>query len=218
MTVTIIAPHPDDELIGCYSLLAAGLVSTVYYLFDWGDSERAQEAEACSRKFKFKPVLTSLGDLEKEFSSLSGTIYLPARQDSHPHHKLTNRLRQLRTDAQVLAFYSVDLQSAARKVRCSPLKKEALDALYPSQAALWERDASYYLFEALTDSDLEDTVWITVWLDKTAYRVGMSTKLVGEKLPKPASLQSLLNTLASEPYPFEVHQLDEHSNITRSWK
>lgn len=163
----ILAPHPDDELIGCWSLLQAGLVKKVVFLNDltW---TRMAEANACAAAFGFEAVFAPAGQLD----TLSGVLgpldvlAMPSIMDSHPDHKETNRIFRGHTSNR--RFYSVDLQNCPDKVLLSPkdrqAKFEALNCFYPSQRSLWDYDASYYLFEKMAYYDHSVNIEKTVYL------------------------------------------------------
>jgi hypothetical protein len=149
-SIVIVAPHVDDEVIGCWSYLSSGQVAAVVYLYEWESDTRQLEAEACSQRFGFTSFF---GSIPAEY--LEGkTLLVPAVTDSHPDHKKANK--KWRTHPDVL-FYRVDLSHSPTKKLVTDFgaKKEALDALFPSQKALWETNASYYLFEDIQPADFK---------------------------------------------------------------
>ena len=168
MNHVIIAPHPDDELIGCYQLLASGVITHIYF----GPSElsirRAEEALSCCSYFKVDGIMGPC-DLEANqdlAKALRGaTVYLPAITDMHHEHRRLNSF--FRTQGVARRFYSVDLDSVPDKVYLGDIdskrKLKALNLLYPSQASLWENNASYYLFESIKDLDYSVLRKSTVW-------------------------------------------------------
>ena len=85
----IFAPHIDDEMIGCWSLLSSGLVDQVYYFNDL-ESNRVDEAIKLSVQYGFKAVFV---DYEHELrdwfniikQKIAGKILLlPSIKDQHP--------------------------------------------------------------------------------------------------------------------------------------
>ena len=145
----IIAPHPDDELIGCFSLLSSMQVRAVCYLSGRSDSQRYEEAINCGQHFGFAV------QFDTPFFHPSDILVLPSITDSHPEHKLANQ--KFRTISHAKKFYSVDLQESNTKtvlsVQDQYAKRLALDTMYPSQANLWATNASYYLFESIQNFD-----------------------------------------------------------------
>ena len=146
---SILAPHCDDELIGCYTLLKARSISKVYYFFDFTET-RIAEARNCASIFGFEPIFVS----DPENLKLDGMVLMPSLVDSHPHHKL---IRRCYSRYHTKNFYHADLDTILNKNVLSSEdqadKLSALNEIYPSQKALWDSNASYYLFECITNSD-----------------------------------------------------------------
>lgn len=148
--ITIFAPHPDDELIGCFSVLRARKVKRVVF-FNELSNERKQEAATAGNKYGF---IADFKGYNFRLKNLTNILYVPTRDDNHPHHKTASQFAKSigGVDKQ---YYSVDLDK-----KCSLLpeklrkeKKNALDYCYPSQKDLWDKNAKYYLFERITPKD-----------------------------------------------------------------
>jgi hypothetical protein len=158
----ILAPHVDDEVIGCFSLLAAKKVSHVVYFFDL-DPKRIKEAHASASYFGFNPVVLGATSWGAMNSTNFETILVPNIKDLHPHHKAVNQIgRSGLLPGQKILFYSVDMNTEL-SVLDQPKaerKLEALNTLFPSQKRLWLRDDKYWLFESIQQSDLEKTITI----------------------------------------------------------
>lgn len=152
----IIAPHVDDELIGCYPVLKRFMeygkndLLDVVWLYE-ASNDRLAEGRGAALFLGFRGFTCtpeSLGLLIT--SNQYDQVYVPARQDWHADHKKANTLaRQYATH-----FYSVDMFNG------KPLapadrddKKRLLDQFYPSQKKLWANDAKYYLFSAISEVD-----------------------------------------------------------------
>lgn len=150
MANIILAPHPDDEVIGCYSALVAGDIDYVYYFFDLTEQRRA-EAEAAGAYFNFTPQFVD-GDFPEGITD-EDVLWVPSIRDSHPHHRSVN----LTFRAAAKRFYSVEFSKRKRLLdeveRVE--KRRVLDLLYPSQKELWESNASYYLFEEVAAKDYD---------------------------------------------------------------
>ena len=76
----IFAPHLDDELIGCYSIL-----STIDKIIYWTKDYREEDIEDVIKQGKY------IFQANFDFSIISSkdTIYIPSRFDFHPlHHKV----------------------------------------------------------------------------------------------------------------------------------
>lgn len=148
--VLILAPHVDDEFIGCSQvILNQNNHVTVAWFYDITLERRIEGIDAAA-KLGFIPMFTpTSSDLDW---SQWDQVLVPRRDDAHPAHKAINtRFREHATD-----FYSIDMLSApvlpeAQQQR----KRELLNMLYPSQSALWERDHKYWLFENVSSRDYE---------------------------------------------------------------
>lgn len=161
---SILAPHIDDEVIGCYRLLAAGQIESVCYFQELSE-ERIREGKACARRFGFRANFFTPDVPLHEVVRIMGELYVghiilvPHIADQHPHHKQVNRgacgLKDVHLKDVQLRFYSVDMN-----VKCDVLDEEtrkakhnALYELFPSQQPLFNQDSKYFLFESLLDTD-----------------------------------------------------------------
>lgn len=148
MNTLIIAPHADDELIGCYSVLkqAKEHATTVLYLNELTD-ERVRETQLLANAMGFIPQYRSM---DRPVPGFYDTVYVPSIRDWHKDHKEANRMwRELATH-----FYSVDMQHGVYLGDTAAQAKHVLlDTFYPSQKQLWEGNAKYYLFEDIQERD-----------------------------------------------------------------
>lgn len=144
MKTLIIAPHVDDEVIGCWSILQQKHRDiTVHYLYEWED--RIHEGIAAARTLGYTIAFELPTDLSK-FEE----IYVPTRRDGHADHQKANALYC----GVATHYYSVDMHCRKPVVR-PDLKKLYLDDLFPSQKDLWAYDAKYYLFEDIRTTDYD---------------------------------------------------------------
>ena len=97
----IISPHPDDELIGCYSLIKQGLIDTVIYID--AEPDRLVEANLFGENLGFKVEELDFKYLYNhleypELSTLMGedpTVFVPDSSDNHPLHKAINGVARM---------------------------------------------------------------------------------------------------------------------------
>jgi LmbE family N-acetylglucosaminyl deacetylase len=160
MKTLIIAPHIDDETIGCWSLL---LDDNRKVTVCWGyelTEQRKDEANklacyAIDCKFGFE-------HLTPEFIKTFDEVYVPSRRDWHADHKATcAAYRQYATH-----FYSVDMANGRYLgEEESSKKRKFLDAWFPSQSGLWANEAKYWLFEDIqrVDYDVLEAFKVTVF-------------------------------------------------------
>lgn len=160
MKNVILAPHIDDELIGCYSVISRHIQAKkighpsslhVLYFHDL-TPERMQEASKFAEQGEFYVTFGPFKEVVHSACSGALNVYVPHRKDAHIHHKGLNCMyRELATK-----FYSVDMVGARPLGHEDAQEKKAmLDKYYPSQSKLWERDEKYFLFESIRDHDYE---------------------------------------------------------------
>ncbi len=161
----ILAPHVDDEVIGCFTALDRGLITDVVYFFDI-TKDRWDEALDSAEYFGFnawqgdETFVALPTDLEYNLGP-EDTLFIPTAKDSHIDHSRISRLgRELKLGKKCqLVFYTVDMNSfqAPLPPELRDKKKTALKKLFPSQSILLE-DEKYHLFEGYTEKDHLTTV------------------------------------------------------------
>lgn len=174
--ILIVAPHIDDEAIGCWSVLNRKNVEiTVQYMREI-TANRKQEGEAAAAFFGFTPRFG--GGLPSVHNGEFDEIYVPSRRDWHADHKQIN----MHTRQWATHFYSVDMANG------KPLqpgnmqrKRECLNALYPSQRKLWETDDKYWLFEDIQTTDY-DVYTKLAWTQPNGHTLTVVVNKVHETL------------------------------------
>lgn len=144
--IVILAPHVDDEVIGCYRLLEAGRVSDVFYFYDLTNA-RKEEALRVADYFGFTAHFES-----SDFPT-DKIFYVPNIADQHPHHKELNIYsRSLSCQKR---YYSIDMNVKfdVLPVHVMASKLAVLHEFYPSQRKLFDKDDKYHLFESDLASD-----------------------------------------------------------------
>jgi hypothetical protein len=153
MRYIIVAPHADDEIIGCYELLSRGLVDTVLFPND----KQLEEAVNSSEHFMFTRTLFDDYDCEKQ-----GKIFLfpDPTYELHPNHKYLGHLgEELLRRGQEVIFYTTNMLAPYIHEVSQPLiKQKCLNTLYPTKKDLWEFEHKYFLFEGYTQ-------WLMKWQD-----------------------------------------------------
>lgn len=145
--IVIWAPHPDDEVIGCYEVL----IKTCPIIIYSGNTEndRREEAMKLREHVDIGPQLF-LMTVPPNLLKKDNTFYFPDPiEEWHPDHREAGFLgEQLARNGYDVVFYSVNMQ--ARYIHRTPDregKKGLLDKVYVSQKDLWKYDNKYYLFE-----------------------------------------------------------------------
>lgn len=156
----IIAPHPDDELIGCYTILKRGVVDTVIFVSP-EQTPRRREAILAAKHFGAKAIFTdSVGRIKKICKGKH--VFLPSQRDAHPLHRKVSAYADFLEKVASVHFYTVDKTPPFFILNGSDQteKRKLLNQLYPSQKKLWERDDKYVLFEGF--KKIDQTVWASV--------------------------------------------------------
>jgi hypothetical protein len=156
---TIIAPHPDDEVIGCYSLLEENDVGRVVYVTHDGQPERYEEVRNLADFYGFEAVMFE--DFEEFDETMGEMVYrddevvVPNINDEHQLHKQVNRWAKQNLDWNQLEFYTIDKNVDREFIgnEMAEEKRDLLNSFYPSQSKLWEHDDKYVLFEGISSSD-----------------------------------------------------------------
>lgn len=154
----ILAPHADDEIIGCFDVLSAPnhRVSHVVY----PNYAALQEAREMAEMFGVELALT--GDLIDVLKA-GGTLFAPdPNYDYHPEHRrwghTAERTARENNDINVV-WYNTNMNAPyIREVRRWKRKRDLLNKFYPAKSSLWEYDHRYYLFEG-------QCTWIMKWGD-----------------------------------------------------
>ena len=156
MKTLIIAPHIDDELIGCYPVLRDAKAEdndiTVAWFYEL-TPERTAEGRALAGHMGFKVLGCDINDSYSPANARVpyDRIYVPSRKDSHTDHKSLNaKYRSVATH-----FYSVDMVNARVLSSKDQADKKHLLRFYKSQSSLWENDARYYLFDSISETDFD---------------------------------------------------------------
>jgi hypothetical protein len=138
----IVAPHADDEIIGCYELLASDLVARVLFPND----KELTEANASSEHFLFGRQLIE----DHDFYNCQYLYLFPDPiHEIHPEHRRIGMLGEelLRAERQVI-FYSTNMLAPyIHEVTQPAIKRNCLNTLYPTKRFLWEYENKYFLFE-----------------------------------------------------------------------
>ncbi len=153
----IVAPHADDEIIGCWELIRDKLVHSVLF------SNQVTKVEIQ----RARTWLSEHDCIAAYYSSLPAfsvdKIYLfpDPMYETHPMHRKFGAIgeRLLREKNADVWFYSINMNAPyIREVVGPAFKLKALNLVYPHKSSLWKYDHKYFLFEGYTK-------WIMRWND-----------------------------------------------------
>jgi len=149
--IIIVAPHPDDEIIGCYSVLTNKEMSPIIIYTENVSNERRTEALKLKDHIPSIKVQLFQKSIPGNLLSPANTYYFPdPTYEFHPAHRLCGFVGEtyMREMKYNVIFYNVNMQAPyIFEVPNAGFKKKLLYDIYPSQQSLWENDAKYYLFE-----------------------------------------------------------------------
>jgi hypothetical protein len=149
LMIEILAPHPDDEIIGCYSILARKPADlTVYFLNDFYPSI----VPGIKRSLEMFTFSARPFDENEWCSRMHEMVYCPDPQyDIHPAHQyMGNLATKMFREGRILRlrFYTTMMNSPyIWEVKDTTAKREALNTCYPEKSDLWTYDHRYWLFE-----------------------------------------------------------------------
>lgn len=148
--VVIVAPHCDDELIGCYSVLKTNDYCNIVYTTNMRNSRR-EEATKLRDHFNVRQFFVNY-DIPPILIEKENTFYFPDHiNENHPDHRKAGMIgEKLLRDGYDVIFYTIqkntpyifELNEIAIKQ-----KENILNDIYSSQKSLWEYEKKYIFFE-----------------------------------------------------------------------
>ena len=147
----IIAPHADDEIIGCYSYLMTGKVKEVVF----GTMDAVMEAHISAETFGFSAKCITDYDFKRTAPDMDNHIvYLfpDPTYEIHPKHRELGFLGEsLLREGQEVIFYTTNMSAPYIFEVTEPASKlDSLNLCYTSKEKLWLYEHKYFLFEGYT--------------------------------------------------------------------
>lgn len=189
--ILIIAPHADDELIGCHQLINANKNNvTIFYCALLG-SNSSLDNRKCRRN-EFREYVKSIGcnsyiadssklveDMVNCITMSSPTcIMLPSYIDWHPEHRLVNQLvfkivSSMYDSGLTIGWYHVSLPIPPKYINCRiamdktmfRVKWNAMKEYYPSQMHI-DIDRFKYIERLFSSNEYANETYITMPLDQ----------------------------------------------------
>ncbi len=141
----IIAPHVDDEVIGCYSILKKEKCQIIYT--NTPNEIRLNEANNLKNYLNVNQLFCD--NIPSIHLSKSKTYYIPHPiYEIHPEHRKWGAIGEnMARDGYNVIFYSTNMNAPfIREEQYANDKKILLDKVYKSQSDLWKYDHKYFLF------------------------------------------------------------------------
>jgi hypothetical protein len=145
----IVAPHPDDEIIGCFEILNDPKIKPV--ILYSGDTPANRREELLKlRKFTNVQFQVFQNSIPPTLLNRNNTFYFPDPVfETHPKHREWGFIGEslARSGIEVI-FYTTNMNAPyIHEVEKSIEKRQLLDKVYKSQSELWRFDHKYFLFE-----------------------------------------------------------------------
>jgi len=151
----ILAPHPDDEIIGCYDVVRKpGPVTTIILGRDMGVRiEQAKRLQNIRAQYQVRcgygAFVTLVDDLKSH--DVSFEIHAPHPiTETHPlHREVGHSMEELaRIKGYTVIWYTTEMNVPWKyEVGDPEHKRQYLDKTYPEQRDLWRFEHKYFLFE-----------------------------------------------------------------------
>lgn len=163
----IFAPHVDDEIIGCFSLIKppssdGSLENSITVLYPAPvDSWRGAEALLCAEAFGYGVAFCGSQGHEFEASDSlcqsHGVFVAPDFHfETHPYHRAVGfKVWELaRRMGKRFMSYTTRMNTPYVQTLSSDRsqdKRVVLEEWFPSQASLWKYDHRYHMFEGMSE-------------------------------------------------------------------
>ena len=142
----IIAPHADDEMIGCFTILKRAYARNerivIFCPQDVGIPNLLVE--------QYRGCVSRVSEIPSGIK----TVHAPDPfHEFHPEHRQWGMWAESlwrKGQADRVCFYTVNMQAPYTVVlpkKVSVFKRELLDLYYPEKSDLWKDDHKYWLFE-----------------------------------------------------------------------
>ena len=146
--IIIIAPHPDDEIIGTFEVLHSGINPTIIYTEPIDDIRR-EELTNLKDAFRIKDQLF-LRQVPGLLLKKENIFFFPDPvYELHPAHRLSGSIGEsFARNGYNVVFYNTNMNAPYIHESIDPTHKEnTLNKIYPSQKSLWKYEKKYILFE-----------------------------------------------------------------------
>lgn len=149
-TIVIVAPHPDDEIIGCFEVVSNYKTMILYD----ANTPKLRREEAMKLKDKYDiSAQVFLNTIPTPWLSMKNLIlFFPDPiYETHPLHRQWGYAGEMMArSGQNVVFYNTNMTAPyIYEVNNFHEKREALE-VFKSQKNMWTWDHKYFLFEGYT--------------------------------------------------------------------
>ena len=151
----VLAPHLDDEIIGCYSVLdKVDLV--LYFSVDYRADQNQDQRPG---RILYVPA----GEWSLPQITTHDTVYIPSQFDYHPLHRKVRRVGLSLPGHKM--FYSVEMNTPWLEEEADPEgKRNLFEKMYPGEVATISKSDKYFLFKSIQPFD--SVIWASVRFTK----------------------------------------------------
>jgi hypothetical protein len=145
----IIAPHPDDEIIGTYKYLTDKKYTPII-IYSADLSAERKESTLKLKEFVNCRVQLFQMSIPVPLVQKENTFLFPdPSYELHPSHRIWGTMgEQLARAGYDVIFYSTNMNAPyIHEVKNPDEKRKLLEDVYPDQKSIWEFDHKYFLFE-----------------------------------------------------------------------
>jgi len=156
------APHLDDEIIGCYSVLDN--IDTVVY---WTRDYRETNVEAMNDD-PAMPDYVHRDDINLDGREINH-LYIPSKHDFHPLHKEVHLSGiRIAPNAKHVRYYSVEMNVPwLKEEEESRMKKALFYKWYPGEVNTITKSDKYFLFKSVQPFD--EYIWAVVRFEREGF-------------------------------------------------
>lgn len=146
--IIIIAPHPDDEIIGTYQIVKKYKTFIVY---DAGTPQfRREESQKLRDEFDIT-AQAYMSTVPPLWLKMPNTVlFFPDPiYERHPLHRQWGQMGEMiaRSGQRVIFYNTIMNAPYIHEVADSDEKRDVLDKYFESQKTMWEWNHKYFLFE-----------------------------------------------------------------------
>lgn len=145
----IVAPHPDDEIIGCYEKLVDKEIIPIIIYGPETEQKRREEALKLKDFTDIKVQLFQASIPPNLLNTDSIFMFPDPVYENHPLHRQYGMMGEsMARQGLDVIFYTTQMNAPyIREVKDSGAKKSLMNTVYFSQSSLWEYNYKYFLFE-----------------------------------------------------------------------